>query len=230
VKKQHHLLLLAGVFGLGMGAIPAYKYLHPEAEPEPVFVETQLPTLISAEVIAASVRSEAFLVSSRTYATARVEVRSGTDISSDAPAEGVLSWARRTWKHHTTRDRLTVDVSGAVLAGFDLENISAENVRATDTEVVFDLGTPQFLGVLNDELATKFVSRETGWFRVADKTLYLAAQALGEPKLKTAACKKGALQTAGESGTEIVSRITNLLRAHDDDRTVRVVFTPIRCK
>ena len=113
--------------------------------------------------------------------------------------------------------------------GVNPQDLSFVNI-ADDSIVLFDLGTPQFLGVLNDELATKFVSRETGWFRVADKTLYLAAQALGEPKLKTAACKKGALQTAGESGTEIVSRITNLLRAHDDDRTVRVVFTPIRCK
>jgi hypothetical protein len=136
---------------------------------------------------------------------------------------------RQWWDYHATRDRLTAEVTGTVLAGFDLRGINAKNVSITDEEVVFNLGTPEFMGVLNDEMATKQVARETGWFRTKDETLLLAAQALGEPELKAAACRKDALQTAGESGTEIMSRITNLLLAHNDHRKVRMIFTPGRC-
>lgn len=229
MKKRYHLLMMTGAFMLGLGALPAYKHFYPEVTPEPVFTETKKPVLVSAEAIAAVVRSDAFLVSSRTDTTAQVEVKSGTDISSDAPASGLWSWLRKQWDHQRTRDRLTVNVSGVVLAGFNLQNISAGNVRTTDTEVVFDLGTPEFLGVLNDEMATEFVNRETGWLRVADTTLFLAAQAMGEPKLKDEACKQGALDVAGESGVEIMTRITTLLRTHDDQRQVRVVFSPLTC-
>jgi hypothetical protein len=116
-----------------------------------------------------------------------------------------------------------------VLAGFNLRNITAANVVTTNEEVVFNLGTPEFLGVLNDEMSTQQVERETGWFRTRDETLLLASQTLGEPALMAAACHDGALQTAGESGAEIVSRITNLLRAQNDTRRVRVIFTPGQC-
>ncbi len=230
MKKSYLLALLGGTFGLGMGAIPLYRYLLPEMVPAQVFTETERPALVSAQEIIAIVKADAFLMSSRSSVTAHVVVRSGTDISSDAPTDGWWDWLRSLWDYHMTRDRLTVEVSGEVLAGFNLRGISAKNiVSSTDKEVVFDLGSPEFLGVLNDEMATKKVVRETGWFKVKDETLFLAAQALGEPELMAAACRKGALQTAGESGTEILSRITTLMQARRDTRTVRVIFTPRRC-
>jgi hypothetical protein len=223
--KIHHLLLLTSTaFGLGMGAIPTYRHFYPEVVPAPVFTETKTPTLVSAEEIAAAVRSDAFLVSSRTNATARVGVRSGTDISSDAPTTGWWAWLRRWWYTQTTRDQLTADVSGEVLTGFNLRGISAKNVTVTNNEVVFNLGTPEFLGVLNDEMATNVVKRETGWFRVKDETLLLASQTLGEPALMAAACHNGALQTA-----EILTRLNTLMRARDDNRSVRVIFIPRSC-
>lgn len=129
-----------------------------------------------------------------------------------------------------TRDRFTAEVSGEVLAGLDLRGITAKNVTSfTDQEVVFNLGTPEFMGVLNDEMATKKVERVTGWFRIKDETLFLAAQALGEPELLAAACRKHALETAGQSGTETMSRIINYMRAKGDTRNVRTIFTPGRC-
>lgn len=230
MKLRHHLLLLCSAFGLGMGAFPTYHYFFPKFVPEPVFTETETPTLVSAEEIAAAVQSDAFLVSSRTDATAEVVVRSGTDISRDAPTDGWWDWLRAWWDYHLTRDRLTARVSGKVLAGFDLRDINAQSVTTfTTNEVVLNLGTPEFMGVLNDEMATQMVKRETGWFRIQDDTLLLAAQTLGEPELKAAACRAGALQTAGESGAEIMSRITTLMRARNDNRTVRVIFNPGNC-
>ena len=229
MKLRHHLLLVGTAFGLGMGAIPTYQHLYPEVVPVPVFTETEKPTLVSAEEIAAIVRADAFLVSSRSPSTAKVVVRSGTDISSDAPTDSWWDWLRGLWDYHMTRDQLTAEVSGEVLAGFDLRGISAKNVTITNEEVVFNLGTPEFMGVLNNEMATKKVLRETGWFRVKDETLFLAAQALGEPELVAAACRKGALQTAGQSGTEIMGRINNLMRSRNDTRRVRVIFNPVRC-
>ncbi|MEN9920851.1 MAG: hypothetical protein RL538_744 [Candidatus Parcubacteria bacterium] len=230
MKLRYHLLFVGSAFGLGVGAIPAYQHLYPEVVPAPVFTETEKPTLVSAQEIAAIVKADAFLVSSRGETVAEVTVRSGSDISNDAPTDGLWGWLREWWKRHTTRDRLTAHVSGEVLAGFDLRGVSAKNVvSSTNNEVVFNLGTPEFLGVLNNEMATKVVKRETGWFRVKDETLLLASQALGEPELLAAACRKGALQTAGESGTEIMSRINNLMRSRGDTRRVRVIFTPGRC-
>jgi hypothetical protein len=230
MKLRYHILIIASVFGSGMGAIPAYQHLYPEVVPAPVFTETEMPTLVSAEEIAAAVQADAFLVSSRSPSTAKVVVRSGSDISSDAPTDGWWAWLRQLWDYHMTRDRLTAQVSGEVLAGFDLRGVSAKNVvSSTNEEVVFNLGTPEFRGVLNDEMETKKLGRETGWFRVKDETLFLAAQALGEPELIAAACRKGALQTAGESGTEIMGRVTNLMRARGDTRRVQVIFNPGRC-
>ena len=229
MKLSHNLLLVVTAFGLGMGAIPTYRHFYPEVVPVPVFTETEKPALVSAEEIAAIVRSDAFLVSSRSPSTAKVVVRSGTDISSDAPTDAWWAWLRGLWDYHMTRDRLTAEVSGEVLAGFDLRGISAKNVTITDEEVVFNLGTPKFLGVLNNEMATKKVGRETGWFRVKDETLFLAAQALGEPELMATACHKGALQTSGQSGTEIMSRINNLMQSRYDTRRVRMIFTPGVC-
>lgn len=227
--KTPYILTGIGSFVLGIGVIPAYKYMT-TPEPVPVFVEQTMPVLVSAEEIAAAVRADAFLVSSRTDVVAKVTVRSGTDLSSDAPTYGWWAAFRSWWTQKSTRDRLTVNVTAEVLAGFNLQDISDENVVVNnDDEVVFDLGKPKFLGVLNDEMATKFVSRETGWFRTKDETLYLAAQALGEPKMFSAACRKGALSTAGESGSEIMTRITNLMRAQGDSRKIRVIFTSVRC-
>ncbi len=229
MKLRHYVALFGLTFGAGMGTIPLYQHLTtPEVVPTPIFAQAK-PVLVSAEEIAAVVRADAFLVSARSYTTARVEVKSGTDISNNAPTDGWWAWIREWWNHETTRDRLTVEVSGEVLAGFNLQHVSAENIVTNDEEVVFNLGTPEFMGVLNDEMATKFISRDTGWFRVEDKTLLLASQALGEPKLFEAACKKGTLQTAGTSGVEVMGRITNLLRARGDRRTVRVIFTPVQC-
>jgi hypothetical protein len=220
--------MVGTAFGLGMGTIPTYRHFYPEVVPVAVFAQAR-PVLVSAEEIAATIRADAFLVSSRGPATARVVVRSGTDISSDAPTNGLWEWVRASWDYHATRDRLTAEVSGDVLAGFNLRNITAANVVTTNEEVVFNLGTPEFLGVFNDEMSTQQVERETGWFRTRDETLLLASQTLGEPALMAAACHDGALQTAGESGAEIVSRITNLLRAQNDTRRVRVIFTPGQC-
>jgi Protein of unknown function (DUF4230) len=227
MKRRYYLVLLGLVFGAGVGTVPLYQHLT-RPPPVPVFAQAK-PVLVSAEEIAAVVRADAFLVSARSYSTARVEIKSGTDISSDAPADDWWKWVRNWWDYNRTRDRLTVEVSGDVLAGFNLQHIKTTNIKVTNQEVIFDLGTPEFMGVLNDEMATKFVSRETGWFRVEDKTLFLAAQALGEPKLMETACNKGALQTAGTSGTEIMERITNLLRARGDQRDVKVIFTPGQC-
>ena len=229
MKLRHHLLLVGTAFGLGVGAIPTYRHFYPAVVPVAVFSETEKPTLVSAEEIAAIVKADAFLVSSRSTVTAQVVVRSGTDISSDAPTDGWWVWLRQWWDYHTTRDRLTAEVSGEVLAGFDLRSINTKNVTATDEEVILNLGMSQFMGVLNDEMATKQVGRETGWFRIKDETLLLAAQALGEPELMAAACRKGALQTAGQSGTEIMGRITTLMQARHDTRRVRVIFTPRQC-
>jgi hypothetical protein len=230
MKLRYHLLLVGTAFVLGMGAIPTYRHFYPEVVPAPVFTETEKTARVYAEEIAVAVQADAFLVSSRTNVTARVVVRSGSDISSSAPTDGWWAWLRQLWNYHMTRDQLTAEVSGEVLFGFDLRGVSAKNViSSTDKEVIFNLGTPEFKGILNNEMATKKVARETGWFRIKDETLFLAAQALGEPELLAAACRKGALQTAGESGTEIMGRVTNLMRARGDTRKVRVIFTPGRC-
>lgn len=229
MKLRHYFVLFWIIFGAGMGILPLYQHLATsEVVPAPVFAQAK-PILVSAEEIAAVVRADAFLVSARSYTTAKVEVKSGTDISTGAPTHGLWAGLRAWWEHHRTHDRLTVELSGEVLSGFNLQHVSAQNVASNYKEVVFNLGTPEFMGVLNDEMATKFISRETGWFRVEDKTLLLASQALGEPKLMEAACKKGSLQTAGKSGTEILGRISNLLRARGDRRMVRVIFTPRSC-
>ncbi|MEK7462023.1 MAG: DUF4230 domain-containing protein [Patescibacteria group bacterium] len=229
MKKQ--FLIIAGVFFAGVGAIPTYQHLTtPLVVPVPVFTPNEKPILVSAEEIAAAVRADAFLVSSRSKATAVAVVKSGVDISSDTPTDGWGAWLRQWWNYHTTRDRLTAEVSGEVLAGFDLKQITAANVvKNTDDEVVFNLGTPEFMGVLNDEMATKTIKRETGWFRLKDETLLLAAQALGEPALQSSACHDGALRTAGESGTEVVRRINNYLRLRGSRRSVQVIFTPRSC-
>lgn len=229
MKKRYVVVTGLVSFALGIGVIPTYKYVT-APEPMPVFVEQKMPALVGAEEIAAAVRADAFLVSSRSEVTARVTVRSGTDISDDAPTTGWFAWFRSWWTKQTARDRLTVNVTGEVLAGFDLRDIGTENITVNDTsEVVFDLGRPEFLGILNNEMATEFVSRNTGWFRTKDQTLYLAAQALGEPKIFSAACQEGALSTAGESGSEIMTRISNLMRAQGDNRRIRVIFTSVRC-
>jgi hypothetical protein len=214
-----------------MGAIPIFQHLTtPKVIPAPVFVPETKPVLVSSAEIAAAVRADAFLVSSRSKATARVEVKSGVDISDDAPASGILDWLRKWWDYHRTRDRLEAEVSGEVLYGFNLLHISTANVVKNDEyEVVFNLGTPEFMGVLNDEMATKTINRETGWFRLKDETLLLAAQALGEPALQAAACGAGAHNTAGEAGTEVMQRINNYLRSRGSRQKVTFKFTPGRC-
>lgn len=231
MKLRHYLALFGLTFGAGMGTFPLYQHLTtPVVVPAPAFVPEAKPTLVSSEEIAAAVRADAFLVSSRSLAVAVVEVKSGVDISNDAPSSGVLDWLSKWWDYHATRDRLTAEVHGDVLAGFDLRHVTAANVvKNTEDEVVFNLGTPKFLGVLNNEMATKIIKRETGWFRLKDETLLLAAQALGEPALQSTTCRNGALRTGGESGTEIIGRITNLMRARGDNRKVRMIFTPGQC-
>lgn len=219
MKIRYITFLLGGSFVAGVGATLLWQHL-----------DSPKPSLLSADEIVAVVRADAFLVSSRSTVTARVVVKSGADKSTDAPTTGLWEWFWREWSVSTSRDRLTAHVEGDVLAGFDLRNISAENVvENTSTHVVFNLGTPEFLGVIDNEQATRVISRETGWLRVKDETLLHATQWVAKERLVSGACRKGALATAGTAGSQTIAKIANAMKAAGDNRTVKVMYTPGKC-
>lgn len=215
-------LMLASALA-GASAAPVKAWLFPEPPLPPIIVEDA--------VIVKALRAKAFLISAEAPASATITLKAGADKSTNMPAADWWQAILNGWTRVRTKDSVTIRVAGVAEAGFDLRTISADNlVRSTQNEVVLNLGTPTMRPIRIDPVSTKTLRREVGGLNFGvDVHLPFDAQDKAADAIGKAACQKGLLKKAGTSGVETIARITDLLRARGDVRSVRVIFTPGQC-
>jgi hypothetical protein len=104
-------------------------------------------------------------------------------------------------------DNLLLIAHGNVVAGFDLRQLSLEQVVVRGKEVAITLGEPKILSATLDSSKTAVYDRKTGFLRKPDKDLETEARAAAEASIRQAACEAGILEQTEKNGKEIVEKM-----------------------
>jgi len=216
------LLVLVSVI-IGASIKPIYERLFPNPPPPPVLVENS--------VLVEAVKADAFLISAVAPASGNLTLKSSSDQSSDAPGNGLLDMIGQAWTNARTRDQITISVKGTAEAGFDLNQISDKSVIQNDERgVIFNLGTPQVRHIYIDHSSVNTLKTSVGSLNFSeDPNLAFEALSKAEAVIRTEACQKNILGTAGPTGTKIVATLINAMRARGDMRPVKVLYDPGKC-
>jgi len=97
-------------------------------------------------------------------------------------------------------DELTLFAAGDVIAGLDLSQLKAQDVRReSDGTVVVTLPSAQVLVTRLDNRETRVINRKTGVFRHADMNLESRARQYAEQGIRNEAVNKGVLNLASQN-------------------------------
>jgi len=97
-------------------------------------------------------------------------------------------------------DELTFFAAGDVIAGIDLSQLKAEDVRRdVDGTIVVRLPAPQILVSRIDNRESRVLNRKTGLFRRADMNLESRARQYAEQGIRNEAVNKGILPLASQN-------------------------------
>jgi hypothetical protein len=99
---------------------------------------------------------------------------------------------------------------GEVVAGFDLTDLTEEDIKVEGTQVEITLPAPEILYSRIDNERTYVYERETGLFVKPDKDLESRARQLAEERLTGWALERGIYGKAEAAGR---TQIENLLRS-----------------
>lgn len=104
-------------------------------------------------------------------------------------------------------DNLLLIAQGKVIAGFDLSQISADQIRVKGDEVAIFIGEPKILSATLNSSQTKVYDRQTGFLNRGDKDLESEARLAAENSIRDAACQSGILDEAEKNGKEMIEKI-----------------------
>jgi hypothetical protein len=114
------------------------------------------------------------------------------------------------WQRLVGSDKLLLIAEGEVVAGFDLEKMTEDNIVAEGDRVEVTLPAPEILYSRIDNERTYVYERETGLLVKPDKTLESRARQLAEEALIKWAAERGIYDKAETAGR---LRLENLLRS-----------------
>jgi hypothetical protein len=114
------------------------------------------------------------------------------------------------WERLMGSDKLMLIAEGEVVAGFDLDKITEEDIQVEGTAVEITLPAPEILYSRIDNERTYVYERETGLLVKPDKDLEGRARLLAEERLVEWAVERGIYEKAEEVG---VVQVENLLRS-----------------
>jgi hypothetical protein len=105
-------------------------------------------------------------------------------------------------------DELTFFAAGDVIAGIDLSQLKAEDVRRdVDGTIVVRLPPPQILVSRIDNRESRVLNRKTGLFRRADMNLESRARQYAEQGIRNEAVNKGILPLASQNAEVKVAEL-----------------------
>lgn len=106
-------------------------------------------------------------------------------------------------------DRILLIAHGDVVAGFDLSNLSEDDIRISGAKISIDFPEPVILFARLDNDKTRVYDRDKGFLTSGDKNLESKARAAAEDSIRQAACEGNILNEAamnGEKGIEALLR------------------------
>ena len=105
-------------------------------------------------------------------------------------------------------DELTFFAAGDVIAGIDLSQLKADDVRRDgDGTIVVRLPPPQILVSRIDNRESRVLNRKTGFFRRADMNLESRARQYAEQGIRNEAVSKGILPLASQNAEVKVAEL-----------------------
>jgi hypothetical protein len=114
------------------------------------------------------------------------------------------------WEQLVGSDKLLLVAEGEVVAGFDLEKVTEENIKVEGDRVEITLPAVEILYSRIDNERTYVYERETGLLVKPDKTLESRARLLAEEALLKWAAERGIYDKAESAGR---LRLENLLHS-----------------
>ncbi len=111
-------------------------------------------------------------------------------------------------------DRLLFIAHGEVIAGFDLSQLSENDISISDNSINLTLPSPQILFVRLDSEQSRVYDRQQGLLTKGDKDLESAARLEAEQTIKKSACESGILTQATDNGRK---QLTTILRSFGFD-------------
>lgn len=107
-------------------------------------------------------------------------------------------------------DRILLIAHGEVIAGFNLEHISQDDITITGDTITMKLPPPQILLTRIDNEKTRVYDRNQGLLSRGDKDLETEARIAAEQTIQEAACEADILQEASDNARK---QLITLLRA-----------------
>jgi hypothetical protein len=98
------------------------------------------------------------------------------------------------------REYLLMLIYGQVKAGFDLQNLSKEDIQTSGSKIRLTLPSPQILGISIDNRRTHIVFYEKSWMVGHDVRLESEARATADEMLRQQAITDGILEKARNHG------------------------------
>lgn len=109
-------------------------------------------------------------------------------------------------------DTLTLLAAGDVVAGFDLSQLSEDDVtRDASGDVILHLPPPEILITRLDNNATRVINRNTGMLRREDPDMESRARAHVETMIRDEALKNGILKQAQDNGEKVLAELLHTL-------------------
>lgn len=99
-------------------------------------------------------------------------------------------------------DRLLLIAHGEVIAGFDLSQMSEDDIKIIDDTMTIILPKPQILFTSLDNEKTRVYDRQKGLLTTGDKDLESEARIEAERVIRSAACSAEILETASQNARE----------------------------
>lgn len=106
-------------------------------------------------------------------------------------------------------DRILLIAHGNIIAGFDLQKMTEDNVGVSGETLKLTLPAPEILVVKLDNDETRVYDRRQGLLTKGDQDLETEARAEAEKVIRDAACKGGVLNEASKNAR---SQLTSLFK------------------
>lgn len=159
------------------------------------------PTILTSDIVISQIQSMSTLVTTSFDERISVEVRN----------EPVIFFMPSIY------ESVTLEVTGKILAGIDLQRIHNEDVIVNDDEIVIYIPPAH---IVSQDIRTMLVRSTDGLVQGVDPTLYPQGEARGRTLLLEAACRSGILSRA-ELDAQLA--LTDLLLKVGNGRKVQVI-------
>jgi hypothetical protein len=106
-------------------------------------------------------------------------------------------------------DRILLVAQGTVTAGFDLSNLSKNNIHISGKSITIQMPSPEILSTSLNESQTRVYDRQKGLLVPENNNLESEARILAVSKIHQAACSEGVLDTASDNAKK---QLTTMLQ------------------